>query len=133
MSAAGSQVDDLRWQPPEGFDWEDFPDGTRLVQAVADHRSSKKEMEVKLESQLKHLAKERPLRYAFRMRALAAVDPTSSLSHPTTMRHSADAIEASYHSLKIPSLLRPATSPALSNACGSTLPSPTEPTPSFTR
>jgi len=106
------KADEVRWQPPPGFGWDDFPDGTRLVQAERDYRLTKVELEEALEERLAGLAVERPLKYAIRMRALTAVDPTSTLSHPSTLRHSSAVIEADYYkSRSMSSLPRAETAP----------------------
>ncbi|KAL1514860.1 hypothetical protein AB1Y20_003944 [Prymnesium parvum] len=90
----------LQWQPPPGMDWSDLPDGTRMIQALRDYRVSKVDMDEKLEQTLMSMAVQRPLKYAIRMKAISALDPTSTLSHPSTLRRTTEVVEHKYSRAK---------------------------------
>ena len=69
----------------------DFESEQALAQSLARERA-------RLQARRLQLEQERALRYAIRSSAIAAVDPTSSLSRPRTLRESSATIERNYRS-----------------------------------
>ena len=87
---------ELLWQPPAGYTWADLPSESRLVQALAECDGARAVLEAKLNAQLAALDRSRPLRELARTQALAAVDPTSCLCTPATVREASDWMVANY-------------------------------------
>ena len=91
---------DLKWQPPKGYRWTDLPKGSRLVQALHESVELRSDLEARLERQLRELEEKRALTYIARTHALNAIDPTTHVLEPNSVRKSTQWMLASYEKNK---------------------------------
>jgi hypothetical protein len=91
---------DLKWQPPKGYKWTDLPKGSRLVQALHETVELRSDLEARLERQLRELEQKRALTYIARTHALNAIDPTTHVLEPNSVRKSTQWMLASYEKNK---------------------------------
>ena len=91
---------DLKWQPPKGYKWTDLPKGSRLVQALHETVELRSDLEARLERQLRELEQKRALTYIARTHALNAINPTTHVLEPNSVRKSTQWMLASYEKNK---------------------------------
>ncbi len=103
----------LSWRPPDGYDWNDLPVGSRLKQVMSESSLLKTALTSRVGEQLREIESSRPLRQQLRARSLAALDPLAAVCGPSAVRQGTDAAMRLYQSgAEVDAEDRPGTAPS---------------------